>query len=139
VIGESNFEETPGSNKKPLNLGNLGRSSIADLAITATPSPATRTVTVSATGTIQPVATEALNGFIKIHQVKKTEDYAAEEGKKAFEELLKEGAPNNAETEAKAAAIGQKKGEEKAAAEAKALEIKAGEPLGTFTFVATGE
>src|SRR4029077_9979247 len=70
VIGESNFEETPGSNKKPLNLGNLGRSSIADLTITSIPSPATRTVTVSATGTIQAVAAEVLNGFVKVHQIK---------------------------------------------------------------------
>lgn len=136
VIGESNFEESPGSNKKPLNLGNLGRSSIADLVITSTPSPATRTVTVSATGTIQPVATEALNGFIKIHQVKKTEELAKTEGEKAFIEAIEKGSPIS---EAEAAAIGQKKGEELAAAEAKALEIKAGEPLGTFSFVATGE
>jgi hypothetical protein len=140
VIGESTFVE-PGSNppKKPLNLGNLGRSSISDLVITSTPSPATRTVTVSATGTIQPVATEALNGFIKVHQVKKTEEYSAEEGKKAFEELVLGGAPINAETEAKAAKIGQERGTAKAAAEAKSLEIVAGEPLGTFSFVATGE
>lgn len=140
VIGESTFVE-PGSNppKKPLNLGNLGRSSIADLVVTSTPSPATRTVTVSASGTIQAVAAEALNGFIKVHQVKKTEDYSAEEGKKAFEELVLGGAPIDAETEAKAAKIGQERGTAKAAAEAKSLEIVAGEPLGTFSFVATGE
>ncbi len=46
VIGESNAE-TEG--KKPLNVGNLGRSSIADLTITSTnPSPATRTVGITA-------------------------------------------------------------------------------------------
>lgn len=132
VIGESNFKE-PGTTKEPLKLGNLGRSSIADLTITATPSPATRTLTVSASGNIQPVATEALNGFIKIHQVKKTEDYAEEEAVKAF---IDSGGTISKEEAAK---IGQKKGEEKAAAEAKALEIVAGEPLGTFSFVATGE
>lgn len=135
VIGESTFED-PGTKKKPLNLGNLGRSSIADLTITATPSPATRTVTVSATGTIQAVATEALNGFIKVHQVKKTEEYAEEEGTKAFVEALEKGTPISKEEAAK---IGQKKGEEKAAAEANLLEIKAGEPLGSFSFVATGQ
>jgi hypothetical protein len=136
VIGESNFEESPGSGKKPLNLGNLGRSSIADLVITATPSPATRTVTVSAAGTIQPVATEALNGFIKIHQVKKTEEYAEKDAEKAFIEALEKGTPISKEEAQK---IGEKQGAEEAAAEAKTLEIKAGEPLGTFSFVATGE
>ena len=137
VIGESTFVE-PGSNppKKPLNLGNLGRSSIADLVITATPSPATRTVTVSATGTIQAVAAEALNGFIKVHQVKATEDKAKVDAELAFKEALEKGTPITLE---EAAAIGLKKGSEEAAAEAKELEIKAGEPLGSFTFVATGE
>ena len=67
MIGESNAEEPEG--KKPLNVGNLGRSSIADLTITGTtPSPATRTVGVSATGTIQPVAAEVLEGFVKVYQ-----------------------------------------------------------------------
>jgi hypothetical protein len=137
VIGESTFVE-PGSNpaKKPLNLGNLGRSSIADLTISATPSPATRTVTVSATGTIQPVAAEVLNGFIKVHQVKRTEELAEADAKKAFIEALEKGTPIS-EDEAKA--IGLKKGEEEASAEAKTLEIKSGETLGSFSFVATGE
>lgn len=131
VVGESTFVE-PGSNppKKPLNLGNLGRSSIADLAITATPSPATRTVTVSATGTIQAVAAEALNGFIKVHQVKATE----EKTEAAFIKLVGEG-----KTPAEAKPLAEKQGAEEAAAEAKALEIKPGEPLGSFSFVATGE
>jgi hypothetical protein len=138
VIGESTFVE-PGSKpeKKPLNLGNLGRSSIADLVITSTPSPATRTVTVSATGTIQPVAAEALNGFIKVHQIKKTEELVKPEaeaaGKEAFEKEGKILTPQEAE------AAGLKRAEAKAAAEAKALEIVAGEPLGTFSFIATGE
>ena len=66
MIGESNAE-TEG--KKPLNVGNLGRSSIADLTITSTtPSPATRTVGVNATGVIQPVAAEVLEGFVKVYQ-----------------------------------------------------------------------
>lgn len=137
VIGESTFVE-PGSNpaKKPLNLGNLGRSSIADLTISSTPSPATRTVTVSATGTIQPVAAEVLNGFVKVHMIKKIEELTPEEAKKAFVEAIEKGSPIS---EAEAAAIGQKKAEEKAATEAKELEIKSGETLGSFSFVATGE
>jgi hypothetical protein len=138
VIGESTFVE-PGSNpeKKPLNLGNLSRSSIADLAITATPSPATRTVAVSATGTIQPVAAEVLNGFVKVHQVKRVEDLTPEEAEKAGKEAFEKEGKLISEAEAKA--IGQKRAEEKAAAEAKELEIKAGETLGSFSFTATGE
>ena len=66
VIGESNAES---EGKKPLNVGNLGRSSIADLTISSVmPSPATRTVTVSASGTIQPVAAEVLEGFVKVYE-----------------------------------------------------------------------
>jgi hypothetical protein len=65
VNGESNVETEPG--KKPLNVGNLGRSSIADLTITGnTPSPATRSLSISATSTIQPVAAEVLEGFVKV-------------------------------------------------------------------------
>lgn len=129
VIGESNFKE-PGTTKEPLKLGNLGRSSIADLTFTATPSPATRTVTVTATGTIQPVAAEVLNGFVKVHQVKATET----DTEKAIEKALLEG-----KTLEEAKTIGEKQGAEEAAAEAKTLEIKAGETLGSFSFVATGE
>lgn len=131
VVGVSNFVE-PGSNpaKLPLNLGTLGRSSIADLTISSTPSPATRTVTVNATGTVQVVAAEVLNGFVKTHQVYRTEVLA----KKDTEDALKEG-----KSLEEAKAIGLKKGSEEAAAEAKTLEIKAGEPLGSFSFIATGE
>jgi hypothetical protein len=136
VIGESNFKE-PGTGKEPLKLGNLGRSSIADLTISATPSPATRTVTVSATGTIQPVAAEVLNGFIKVHQVKATEDLVKPEAENAAKEAFEKEGKILTEDEAKA--IGQKRAEEKAAAEAKTLEIKSGETLGSFSFVATGE
>jgi len=130
VIGESNFKE-PGTNKEPLKLGNLGRSSIADLTnITTTPSPATRTVTVSATGTIQAIAAEVLNGFVKVHQVYQTEVIAKEEAIK----LIGEG-----KSQSEAEMLGLKIGTEKAAAEAKAFEIKSGEALGSFSFVATGE
>jgi hypothetical protein len=136
VIGESNFKE-PGTGKEPLKLGNLGRSSIADLTISATPSPATRTVTVSATGTIQPVAAEVLNGFIKVHSIKKTEDLVKPEAEAAAKEAFEKEGKVLTEDEAKAA--GLKRAEAKAGAEAKALEIVAGEPLGSFTFIATGE
>jgi hypothetical protein len=137
VVGESTFvDPTSSTGNKPLNLGNLGRSSIADLTITATPSPATRTVTVSATGTVQAVAAEVLNGFVKVHQIKATEDKAKVDAEKAFIEAIEKGSPITLEEAAK---IGLEKGTAEAAAEAKELEIKAGEPLGSFSFVATGE
>jgi hypothetical protein len=135
VIGESNFKE-PGTTKEPLKLGNLGRSSIADLTITSTPSPATRTVTVSASGTIQPVASEVLNGFVKVHQVKRTEELTKIDAEKAYVDAAGKGTPITLEEAQK---IGEKQGAEEAAAEAKTLEIKPGEALGAFSFVATGE
>jgi hypothetical protein len=120
VIGESNAES---EGKKPLNLGNLGRSSIADLTIgSVTASPATRSVVVSATGAIQPVAAEVLEGFVKVYQGYYAAGAALElEGKGVpHEEALKLGA---------------------AAAEAKVANdhIKAGEALGSFNFTAIGE
>ena len=96
-------------------------------------------LTVSATGTIQPVAAEVLNGFIKVHEIKKVEELTPKEAETAYIELLTEGATPGPETEAKAAKIGQERAEKKAAAEAKELEIKSGETLGSFSFVATGE
>jgi hypothetical protein len=128
VAGESNFVEPEHPTVKPLNLGPLGRSSISDLTISAIPSPATRTVTVSATGTVQEVAAKVLNGFVKVHQLKKTEELSKSEA----ERLAGEGDVNAVED-------GKKLGAEKAAVEAAQLEIKTGEPLGSFSFVATGE
>ncbi|HEY0319038.1 MAG TPA: hypothetical protein VGC49_12205 [Solirubrobacterales bacterium] len=70
VIAKSNVESEPG--KKPLDLGNIGRSSIADLTLTGatvTADPATRTVTVlNAPATLQPVSAEVLDGFVKFYE-----------------------------------------------------------------------
>jgi hypothetical protein len=122
VVGESNAES---EGKKPLNVGNLGRSSIADLTIgSATPSPATRTVTVNASGTIQAVAAEVIEGFVKVYQGYYTQVVA--------KTLLEEG---KATSQAEALALGAKAAEAKVAND----HIKAGEALGTFSFVATGE
>jgi hypothetical protein len=127
VIGESNAES---EGKKPLNVGNLGRSSIADLTITSTnPSPATRTVGVNANAVIQPVAAEVLEGFVKVYQGYYAQGFSLEL-KKAIE---KGEAP--AMTEAEIIAAGAKAAEAKVAND----HIKAGEPLGAFSFVATGE
>jgi hypothetical protein len=127
VIGESNAES---EGKKPLNLGNLGRSSIADLTITGlTPSPATRTVGVTATGTIQPVAAEVLEGFVKVYQ-----GYYAQVAALTLQKEIEAGKkPPMTEAEIKAA--GAKAAEAKVAND----QIKSGEALGSFSFTATGE
>jgi hypothetical protein len=122
VVGESNAES---EGKKPLNVGNLGRSSIADLTITgSTPSPATRSVSVSATAAIQPVAAEVLEGFVKVYQGYYTQVVA--------KTLLAE---KKATSEAEALALGAKAAEAKVAND----QIKAGESLGSFSFTAIGE
>ncbi|HEY0280428.1 MAG TPA: hypothetical protein VGC32_19345 [Solirubrobacterales bacterium] len=128
VIGESNAESEPG--KKPLNVGNLGRSSIADLTITGTnPSPATRTVSVTATAAIQPVAAEVLEGFVKVYQGYYTQVVAVTLQK----EIEAKAKPPMSKEEIEA--VAKKAGEEKVAGK----DIKAGESLGSFSFIAAGE
>jgi hypothetical protein len=127
VIGESNAES---EGKKPLNVGNLGRSSIADLTITSTnPSPATRTVGVNANAVIQPVAAEVLEGFVKVYQGY----YTAFVGATLTEEVKGGKIPPMSAAEIEAAA--KKAGEVKVAND----QIKAGEALGSFSFIAAGE
>ncbi|MCW2979601.1 MAG: hypothetical protein JWO14_1328 [Solirubrobacterales bacterium] len=127
VIGESNAES---EGKKPLNVGNLGRSSIADLTITSTnPSPATRTVGVNANAVIQPVAAEVLEGFVKVYQGY----YTAFVGATLTEEVKGGKIPPMSAAEIEAAA--KKAGEAKVAND----QIKAGEALGSFSFIAAGE
>ncbi|HEY2056390.1 MAG TPA: hypothetical protein VGH14_20865 [Solirubrobacterales bacterium] len=132
VNGVSNVETEP--NKFALNVGNLGRSSIADLTYTSTPSPATRTVTVNATAVIQPVAAEVLEGFVKVYEgayAKKAGEEIGVKIKKEAEEKKEPPALNEQQIKELAA---------KLAAEKVAPDhIKAGEPLGTFSFIATGE
>jgi hypothetical protein len=129
VIGESNAES---GGKKPLNLGNLGRSSIADLTITSTPSPATRTVSIGSTAAIQPVAAEVLEGFVSVYRAYYAEAYKAEYLKAYVE---KGGTLPEPTVEAEA----KKKGEEESAKKTANDDIKAGESLGSFSFIATGE
>jgi hypothetical protein len=127
VIGESNAES---EGKKPLNVGNLGRSSIADLTITSTnPSPATRTVGVNANAVIQPVAAEVLEGFVKVYQ-----GYYAQVVALTLTEEIKAGI-KPVMTPAEVEAIAKKAGEDKVAND----QIKSGEALGSFSFIAAGE
>src|SRR5215218_2969456 len=66
VVAESNAEV---DGKKPLNLGNLGRSSIADLTITGVfADPVTRSVSVSSSAVLQPISAEVLQGFVSVYK-----------------------------------------------------------------------
>lgn len=134
VVAHSNAES---EGKKPLDLGNLGRSSIADLTLTGatiSSDPNTRTVTVSgATATLQPISAEVLEGFVKVYQGYYEAGF--------YLEFCALATPNNCES----ANPAEKAAEQEAAKEAakKAAEervakdhIAAGNPLGTFSFTA---
>jgi hypothetical protein len=124
VVAKSNASSS-------LNLGNLGRSSIADLTITGVNTDAAaRTVSVNSSAVLQPISAEVLEGFVKVYQAY----YEAGAFIKACE-----AAPtqcNNPDPNIKAA---EEEGAKKAAKEAaeKRVEkdhIAAGDPLGTFAF-----
>lgn len=129
VIAESNAESPQGSGKKPLNLGNLGRSSIADIVVTGvTADPTTRTVAINAAGVLQAVSAEVLQGFVAV-------DQAYVEGGTEFEFCKNplaapEGCAKQSEKD-EAKALAQKNG-----AEVAKNKINAGEALGTFSFTA---
>ncbi len=115
VIATSNAKNAEG--KEPLNLGNLGRSSIADITVTGVSAdPATRTVAVNATGVLQPVSAMVLNGFVQVY-----EGYYAQV-------LLAKGIVKTPE-EAKAAA----------AAKVANDQIASGQALGSFSFTAQAQ
>lgn len=114
VVAKSNAKNAEG--KEPLNLGNLGRSSIADLTLTgATVSAdaAARTVTVKgASATLQPISAEVLEGFVQVYQGYKEAIYVKFFGK----------TPEEAH--------------EIASKEVEKDHISAGNLLGTFSFTA---
>lgn len=119
VIAESNAESPAGSGKKPLNLGNLGRSSIADVTVTSVNAdPTTRTVGINASAVLQAVSAEVLEGFVAVD-------------KAYVENVAFLTAKGEGKTDAEAAAISKAAGEKVAK-----NEIKSGEALGTFSFTA---
>jgi hypothetical protein len=122
VIADSNAESPAGSGKFPLKLGNLGRSSIADITVTGvTADPATRTVGISASAVLQPISAEVLEGFVAV-------DKAYEENV-AFLTAKGEG-----KTDEEAAQASKEAGEKVAQ-----NEIKSGEALGTLSFTAQSQ
>lgn len=119
VVAKSNASDS-------LNLGNLGRSSIADLTVTGvTADPATRTVSVGSSAVLQPISAEVLEGFVKVYQAYYEAVFCA----KAAPEQCKSANPDQQAAE-KAAA--KKAAEEKVAKD----HISAGNPLGNFSFTA---
>jgi len=119
VVAKSNASES-------LNLGNLGRSSIADLTITKVTTDATaRTVSVDSSAVLQPISAEVLEGFVKVYQAY----YEA-----VFCAIAAPEQCNSANADQKAA----EKAAAKEAAEKKVEKdhISAGNPLGTFSFTA---
>jgi hypothetical protein len=123
VVAKSNASSS-------LNLGNLGRSSIADLTITGVVAdPAARTVTVSSSAALQPISAEVLEGFVKVYQAYYEAGFYAEAC------ALDPSFPGHCATEeeksiAKAAA--KKAAEERVSKD----HIATGNPLGTFAFTA---
>lgn len=130
VVAKSNAESPSGSGKFPLNLGNLGRSSIADITVGGVVAdPATRQVTISnAAAVLQPISAEVLQGFVSVYKAYiEGATYAgtcAKLPKKCTEPA------EQAFAKEKAKAAGE---------EAAKNEIKAGNPLGTVSFTAQGQ
>jgi hypothetical protein len=130
VTAHSNAESPQGSGKKPLDLGALGRSSIANLSLTGATvvsDPTNRKVTVqNAAATLQPVAAEVLNGFVQVYKA------YAEAG--TYQKVKAE-AEAGGKTPEEADALG--KAAAKVAGEAVAkTEIKENDALGNFSFTA---
>jgi hypothetical protein len=129
VVAKSNAESPSGSGKFPLNLGALGRSSIADLTLTGA------TVTIDATNhrvtvtnaqaTLQPISAEVLQGFVSVYK-----GYVEAVTTLKFCEVKPGHCAEQSEKE-EAAALAKAEGEK-----VEQNHISAGNPLGTFSFTA---
>jgi hypothetical protein len=121
VVAKSNASES-------LNLGNLGRSSIADLTVTGvTTDAATRTVGVSSSAVLQPISAEVLEGFVKVYQAYYEAGFYIE-----YCALATLNNCESAEEQGTAKAAAKKAAEERVAKD----HITTGNPLGTFSFTA---
>jgi len=124
VIAKSNASSS-------LNLGNLGRSSIADLTVTGVTADATtRTVSVGASAVLQPISAEVLEGFVKVYQAY-YEAGAYIATCEALPNKCNSGVPAEKEAEE---AFAKEKAKELAAKRVEKDHISAGNPLGTFAF-----
>ena len=130
VVAKSNASES-------LNLGNLGRSSIADLTVTGvTTDAAARTVGVSSSAVLQPISAEVLEGFVKVYQAYYEAGFYAQ-----FCALAAPKNCNSPDPTEKAAEEAAGKAAAKEAAEKKVEKdhITTGNPLGTFSFTAQAQ
>jgi hypothetical protein len=115
VIAESNAEV---GGKKPLNLGNLGRSTIAEVTVGGiTADPATRKVSVNASAVLQPISAEILEGFVQVYQGYLTAFFQTPGGGSLSKEDAEKAATKKVEND----------------------HIKAGNALGTFAFTAQAQ
>jgi len=127
VVAVSNAES---GGKKPLDLGNLGRSSIADIVLTGVNAdPTTRTVGINAAAVLQPISAEVLQGFVSVY--KGYIEFGTYQA--VFKKAKEEGA-----TDPEADAAGKAKAKE-AGEEVAKNQISAGEALGTFSFIAQAQ
>ena len=127
VVAKSNASES-------LNLGNLGRSSIADLTITgASADAATRTVSVSSSAVLQPISAEVLEGFVKVYQAYYEAGFYAQFCALAAPENCNSANPDQKAAEEKA---GKEASKEAAEKKVEKDHITAGNPLGDFSFTA---
>ena len=116
--------------KKPLNLGNLGRSSIADIVVTGvTADPTTRTVAINAAGVLQAISAEVLQGFVSVYK-----GYSEEVVYQTVKGEAELGGKTPEEADALGKAAAKKQGEDVAK-----NKISAGEALGTFSFTAQSQ
>ena len=127
VVAKSNASES-------LNLGNLGRSSIADLTITdVSVDSVARKVSVSSSAVLQPISAEVLEGFVKVYQAYYEAGFYAEFCAKAAPENCKSANPDQKAAEE---AAGKKAAKEAAEKRVEKDHISAGNPLGSFSFTA---
>ena len=135
VVAKSNAKNAEG--KEPLNLGPLGRSSIADLTLTGatvTTDVTNHRVTVQNAGaTLQPVSAEVLDGFVQVYQAWYEAAF--------YLEFCALATPNNCESANPTEKAAEQEAAKKAAKEAAAKKVEndhiaAGNPLGSFSFTA---
>jgi len=123
VIAKSNAS-------KDLNLGNLGRSSIADITVGGlVADPATRTISVNASAALQPISAEVLEGFVKVYQAYYE---AGAYAQYCANPIPSPGACAEPAEQEAAKAFAKKAAEERV----KDDHITAGAPLGTVAFTA---
>lgn len=127
VIGRSTASEK-------LNLGNLGRSSIADITVSGVVAdPATRTISVTAPAKLQTISAEVLNGFVSVYKAWYEGGAYLKFCALATANKCESAEPVEKEAEQKAA---KEFAAKEAAKQVEGKSLAAGDPLGTVSFTA---